>query len=128
MITVDGHLYWIVDAYTATNRYPYSEPYNAETDVDYVRNSVKVVIDTYTGEVYEVRSYTYEEYEPDEYGEIPYFPDYTEETIKEFRKGVDVLKKAQVYAKRIDWLISGDDGEESFHKGLKKKLKELEEV
>ena len=44
MITVDGHLYWIVDAYTATNRYPYSEPYNAETDVDYVRNSIKVVI------------------------------------------------------------------------------------
>ena len=50
MITVDGHLYWIVDAYTATNRYPYSEPYSEETDVDYVRNSIKVVIDTYTGE------------------------------------------------------------------------------
>ncbi|MBR0127687.1 MAG: UPF0182 family protein [Firmicutes bacterium] len=49
MITVDGHLYWIVDAYTATNRYPYSEPYNAETDVDYVRNSIKVVIDAYNG-------------------------------------------------------------------------------
>ena len=50
MTTVDGKLYWIVDAYTATNRYPYSEPYNAETDVDYVRNSIKVVIDAYTGE------------------------------------------------------------------------------
>jgi uncharacterized membrane protein (UPF0182 family) len=50
MITVDGHLYWIIDAYTATNRYPYSEPYSQETDVDYVRNSVKVVIDSYTGE------------------------------------------------------------------------------
>ena len=50
MITVDGHLYWIIDSYTATNRYPYSEPYNAETDVDYVRNSIKVVIDAYTGE------------------------------------------------------------------------------
>lgn len=50
MITVDGHLYWIIDAYTATNRYPYSEPYNEETDVNYVRNSIKVVIDAYTGE------------------------------------------------------------------------------
>ena len=50
MITVDGKLYWIVDAYTATNRYPYSEPYSEETDVDYVRNSIKVVIDAYTGE------------------------------------------------------------------------------
>ena len=82
----------------------------------------------FTGEVYEVKSYTYEEYEPDEDGEIPFFPDYTEETIKEFRKGVDILKKAQVYAHRIDWLMSGDDGEESFHKRLKEKLKELEEV
>ena len=50
MATVDGKLYWILDAYTATNRYPYSEPYNAETDVDYVRNSVKVVIDAYNGD------------------------------------------------------------------------------
>lgn len=82
----------------------------------------------FTGEVYEVRSYTYEEYEPDDYGEIPFFPDYSEETIKEFRKGVEILKKAQVYANRIDWLMSGDDGEESFHKRLKEELKELEEV
>ena len=50
MTTVDGKLYWIVDAYTATNRYPYSEPYNAETDVNYVRNSIKVVIDAYNGD------------------------------------------------------------------------------
>ena len=49
MATVDGKLYWIVDAYTATNRYPYSEPYNSETDVNYVRNSIKVVIDAYNG-------------------------------------------------------------------------------
>lgn len=50
VVTVDGHLYWIIDAYTATNRYPYSEPYNEDTDVDYVRNSIKVVIDAYSGE------------------------------------------------------------------------------
>lgn len=50
MATVDGKLYWIVDAYTATNRYPYSEPYSQETDVDYVRNSIKVVIDAYNGD------------------------------------------------------------------------------
>ena len=49
-VTVDGKMYWIIDAYTATNRYPYSEPYVEGTDVDYVRNSIKVVIDAYTGE------------------------------------------------------------------------------
>lgn len=83
--------------------------------------------DVWTGQVYEVKSYTYEEYEPDEDGEIPWFPDYTEETIKEFREGVVVLKKAQVYANRIDWLMSGDDGEDNFHKRLKEQLEELEE-
>lgn len=83
--------------------------------------------DVYTGEVYEIKSYTYEEYEADEDGEIPFFPDYSEETINEFRKGVGILKKAQVYANRIDWLMSGDDGEDNFHKRLKEKLKELEE-
>ncbi len=50
IVTVDGKLYWIIDAYTATNRYPYSEPYSKDTDVDYVRNSVKVVIDAYNGD------------------------------------------------------------------------------
>lgn len=83
--------------------------------------------DIWTGQMYEIKSYTYEEYEADEDGEIPYFPDYSEETINEFRKGVGILKKAQVYANRIDWLMSGDDGEDNFHKRLKEKLKELEE-
>ena len=78
--------------------------------------------------MYEVKSYTYQEYELDEDGEVPYFPDYSEETIKEFRKGVDILKKAQVYAHRIDWLMSGDDGEDSFHKRLEEDLKGLEEI
>lgn len=49
-VTVNGKMYWIVDAYTATDKYPYSEPYSTDTDVDYVRNSIKVVIDAYTGE------------------------------------------------------------------------------
>lgn len=84
--------------------------------------------DVVTGETYEVKSYTYQEHEPDEDGEIPYYPDYTPETLAEFRKGVEILKRASVYAQRIDWLISGDDGEESFHKRLEEDLKGLEEV
>lgn len=49
MITVEGKLYWIIDAYTYTSMYPYSEPFSAENDVNYIRNSVKVVIDAYNG-------------------------------------------------------------------------------
>ncbi|MBQ4467991.1 MAG: UPF0182 family protein [Firmicutes bacterium] len=49
MVTVDGKLYWIIDAYTVSNLYPYSEPYSEESSVNYIRNSVKVVIDAYNG-------------------------------------------------------------------------------
>lgn len=47
---------------------------------------------------------------------------YTDETIAEFKKGIEALRIAYVYAQRIDWLISGDDGEEQFHKRLKDDL------
>lgn len=50
---------------------------------------------------------------------------YNAETINEFEKAVKVLKIAYVYAQRIDWLLSGDDGEDSFHKRLQAQLKEL---
>lgn len=50
MCTVDGNLYWIIDAYTTSNKYPYSEPYDEFSgNVNYIRNSVKVVIDAYNG-------------------------------------------------------------------------------
>lgn len=56
---------------------------------------------------------------------IPNRDGYTEETLAEFRKGIDILKQAEVYAQRIDWLLSGDDGEETFHERLKEDLGEL---
>lgn len=50
---------------------------------------------------------------------------YSEETLQEFRKAVLLLKQAEVYAQRIDWLLSGDDGEDNFHERLKAELEEL---
>ena len=55
--------------------------------------------------------------ETDRWGE-PIGYGYTAETIAEFRKGLKALREAQVYAQRIDWLVSGDDGEEQFCKRL----------
>ena len=46
MVVVGGRLYWIADAYTTTDRYPYSQPLGG---INYIRNSVKVVIDAYNG-------------------------------------------------------------------------------
>ncbi len=44
-----GKLYWIWDAYTTTNMFPYSEPF--DSGFNYIRNSVKVTIDAYDGSV-----------------------------------------------------------------------------
>ncbi len=49
VITDSGELKWILDAYTSTSRYPYSQPFGDGTN--YMRNSVKVVIDAYNGSV-----------------------------------------------------------------------------
>ncbi len=51
VVTVDGKVYWIVDAYTQSTLYPYSEPYDSRYNTNYVRNSVKIIIDAYNGDV-----------------------------------------------------------------------------
>jgi len=61
---------------------------------------------------------------PDDYGGFSGY-DFSQETIEEFKKGIQYLKLASIYAHRIDWLVSGDDGEESFHKRLKEEIEEL---
>jgi uncharacterized membrane protein (UPF0182 family) len=45
----ENHLYWIVDGYTTSDRYPYSDA--GKDNINYIRNSVKVVIDAYNGTV-----------------------------------------------------------------------------
>jgi hypothetical protein len=52
---------------------------------------------------------------------------YSEDTMQEFKLAVWYLKQAFVYTQRIDWLLSGDDGEETFHERLKKDLERLSE-
>ncbi len=49
LVVADGRLVWIIDAYTFSSRYPYSTP--VEGGVNYIRNSVKVVVDAYDGTV-----------------------------------------------------------------------------
>jgi len=54
VITSDGRLKWIYDAYTVSNLYPYSQVVGSsltERGINYIRNSVKIVIDAYDGEM-----------------------------------------------------------------------------
>ncbi|UCD77329.1 MAG: UPF0182 family protein, partial [Desulfobacterales bacterium] len=54
MVVSEGRLFWIQDAYTASNMYPYSKrsktPFR-KRELNYIRNSVKVIIDAYDGHV-----------------------------------------------------------------------------
>ena len=52
MVTAEGKLYWVIDAFTTSDQYPYSEPYNLAVGdtTNYIRNSVKIVVDAYTGD------------------------------------------------------------------------------
>ncbi len=52
IVIADGKIYWIADAYTTSDRYPYSEPIRLNGgNINYIRNSVKVVVDAYNGSV-----------------------------------------------------------------------------
>ena len=74
----DGHLYWMLDAYTTSDRFPYSQRFDREVfrrvsgagksnnfapfaNINYIRNSVKVVIDAYDGTI---RFHIFDEKDP----------------------------------------------------------------
>ena len=48
MVVSEGRLYWVLDAYTTSDMYPYSSR-GGRAQVNYIRNSVKVVVDAYNG-------------------------------------------------------------------------------
>ena len=50
VIADDGSLYWVLDGYTTSEMYPYSEP--TEGVGNYIRNAVKVTLNAYTGQVH----------------------------------------------------------------------------
>lgn len=46
IVISEGKLYWIIDAYTTSDKFPFAEPMG---EINYIRNSVKIVIDAYNG-------------------------------------------------------------------------------
>ena len=53
LVLSEGRMFWVLDAYTTSSLYPYSQPFEIGflQDINYVRNAVKVVIDAYNGDV-----------------------------------------------------------------------------
>ena len=53
---------------------------------------------------------------------------FNEDTIRQFKAAVALLRVSYTFVQRIDWLVSGDDGEDSFHRRLKDELEKLKNV
>ena len=52
VVARDGHLYWLMDGFTSADTFPYATAYRVgNDDINYLRNSVKIVIDAYDGTV-----------------------------------------------------------------------------
>lgn len=62
----------------------------------------------------------------EQYPEDLFHHKYPDEVIDKFKEGLDMLRKAEIYAQRIDWLLSGDDGEQTFLERLKEDLNRYE--
>lgn len=62
--------------------------------------------------------------DPNDWGS--YSRNYSPETIQKFKRAIKYLRLAYIHAQRIDWLVSGDDSEESFHSRLAEDLKQEE--
>jgi len=60
----------------------------------------------------------------EKYPEERFYTVYPEEVQKIFRDAIKALKIAEIYAQRIDYYLSGDDGEDSLIKRLKEELDE----
>jgi uncharacterized membrane protein (UPF0182 family) len=51
IVVIDGKVYWILDGFTATDQVPYSDTSgDGDTRLNYIRNSVKVIVDAYSGD------------------------------------------------------------------------------
>ena len=113
--TALNHPYYLDDnasdaAYDAINR-PHGTPFSFLTQEE---------IDKWN----EVRSKEFKRL-LDEHNNSTDGPVYTKKTIAEFKKGIKAIRRALVYLHAIDYLLSGDDGEESFHARLKEDLEKL---
>jgi uncharacterized membrane protein (UPF0182 family) len=128
-VVVNGRITWVLDAYTTSDQYPYSQTYNGEgglsTSFNYVRNSVKATIDAYDGTVHfyvidakdpMVRSYR--EAFPDLFSDFSKMPaamrDHLRYPENLFKLQSDVFSKYHVqntgafYSGTERWLLSPD--------------------
>lgn len=106
--------YYIDDIVTDVERYVYGQELDDDYDVDY--------------HIKECGWYTEEQktWIRKHKRTLPNVSEFDDDTIALFKEGIRKLKEAEIYAQRIDWLLSGDDGEDDFKERLSRDLLELQ--
>lgn len=90
-------------------------------EITMIADSIQSYLDRQGTEIPKERRY----FGPDHYNEYPedkYYQTYPEEIQEKMREAVKALRIAGVYAQRVDWFLSGDDGPENFLNRLKEEL------
>lgn len=93
--------------------------------IDSIANSIQLEIDR-NGKEIPVKDRWYDKEWYEKYPEDKYYPKHSKEVLQELKNAVSILRKAYVYARRVDCYLSGDDGDESFLDRLKHDLEQLE--
>ena len=83
---------------------------------DYYQHRIRDIYET-------IESYIELQGKKDEWGDE--HQTFEPEVLKQLQDAIECLKKAYVYAHRVDWFLAGDDGEESFIERLKSDLSKL---
>lgn len=116
LLTNEGNLAWVIDAYTTADVYPYSQMTNG---LNYIRNSVKIVIDAYDGKAkyYIIDEEdpvikTYDAIYPGIFSHDP-LPDFVQEHMKYpenlFELQTEILKKYHLKTDEVDVFYSQQD-------------------
>lgn len=98
---------------------------------DYKQYTISDIADEIEQEIIQAgRKIPTEDWENDWHGysfdeKDQYYSTYNRKTIGIMKRAVYVLRMAHIYAQRIDWMLSGDDSEESFEERLEEELKAL---
>jgi len=95
---------------------------------DYKQYEMGYIADSIENEIYKNGRKLTDEEREDHFSDVEYFYEYPEEVIDKFKLAVKYIRVAEIYANRIDWLLSGDDGEENFLHRLNNELDEIHKL
>lgn len=87
---------------------------------DYAQHRITAVAD----EIADMIQHNGQTIDLDHYsGPTPYtYPEFEPQTLRKFQQALTTLREASIMVQRIDWLVSGDDGEDTFHRRWNQEL------